>query len=276
MSKPNSSPDDNEDELFRRFAALRSPTSPSAFIAQTSPSRHIAAAATAAEDEDAELDRIANGLPLDPSKGWGGVREGKRRALRQDEDLAARLKALGGRVEVEEKEDDVDVSGIGGSADSLVEAYLATLSAPVDLEAENTTNIQQDADRILLETSGASGVKELDDERDSDDETEEQIIECAVAEAALEKETEDDPFAKISLQSAPTDLPDEADPSLTSRINLLLGLSGPSTQPGFPTVPTVPTDSKRQTGQGWNLPGWQDTRDNDLDSWCCEWFHQCG
>ena len=163
---------------------------------------------------------------------------------------------------------------------------------------------------------------------DADEETEQEILERALAEAELERvedvaddkealdtqpsrastpapgqadvpaqqevSGEDDQLAKLSARlsfpsipkAAPVDLPadkgtiDDADANLEARMQLLAGLSGPSAAPiatskagrGLPSVPSAKPGkdgSGRQVGQGWNLPGWHDGRDDDLDSWCC-------
>jgi hypothetical protein len=60
------------------------------------------------------------------------------------------------------------------------------------------------------------------------------------------------------------------DPEADAKMALLLGLSGPRSQPGPPRLPSPPkTVGGRQPGQGWNLPGYKDDRDEDPDSWCC-------
>ncbi|GMK57576.1 hypothetical protein CspeluHIS016_0404100 [Cutaneotrichosporon spelunceum] len=68
---------------------------------------------------------------------------------------------------------------------------------------------------------------------------------------------------------------DEDDDSDTkARMDLLRGLRGPS---NFPVVPRrEPTKDNgneigpppRAPGQGWGIPGYEDGRDDDLDSWC--------
>lgn len=83
----------------------------------------------------------------------------------------------------------------------------------------------------------------------------------------------------LSFPSLPTHAPledaDETsegqDAEMDARMARLLGLSGPSTLPG-PTarLPSPPKEVKRAPGQGWNIPGYKDDRDDDPDSWCCE------
>ena len=89
--------------------------------------------------------------------------------------------------------------------------------------------------------------------------------------------SDNDPFSFPSLPThMPADSVDDFEPidqDTQARMDLLLGLSGPAVPPQSraskpgPTLPTVP---KRQIGQGWNLPGYNDARDQDLESWCCE------
>lgn len=88
-------------------------------------------------------------------------------------------------------------------------------------------------------------------------------------------ETVDAP--RLSFPSLPTHTPmdesqDAVDTEAEARMALLLGLSGPSTKPGPPRLPSPPTG--RKPGQGWNLPGYKDDRDEDPDSWCCMLFLQ--
>ena len=90
----------------------------------------------------------------------------------------------------------------------------------------------------------------------------------------VESEPAVDPDAPFSFPSLPTHVPqEEAEPideDLQQRMNMLLGLSGPTAKPGQPVKPLLPDAPKREVGQGWNLPGYNDTRDGDIDSWCCE------
>jgi len=88
-------------------------------------------------------------------------------------------------------------------------------------------------------------------------------------------ETVDEP--ELSFPSLPTHIPmgesqDAVDNEAEARMALLLGLSGPSTKPGPPRLPSP--SKARKPGQGWNLPGYKDDRDEDPDSWCCMLFLQ--
>lgn len=91
----------------------------------------------------------------------------------------------------------------------------------------------------------------------------------------------------LSFPALPTHSVDEnaetssgQDKWMDARMAMLLGLSGPSILPG-PSVklPSPPKEIKREPGQGWNLPGYKDDRDDDPDSWCCkssrqgDWAH---
>jgi hypothetical protein len=148
-------------------------------------------------------------------------------------------------------------------------------------------------------SGGARQGRSLDDYQDgeTEQEAEQEILERALAEAELEADEELDargtitstptpnevrgvqsePDASAALfPSLPTHQPlaDPDDPTEADddpRMALLLGLSGPSQQPGGAPVPPVSAVLPRQAGQGWNLPGWQDGRDEDLDSWCCRY-----
>ena len=147
------------------------------------------------------------------------------------------------------------------------------------------------------ELTDESGDGDNDDEvhAEENEETDEDVIAKALAGASLERvsdpcdqpayrpPTPDRPDKRtsnagldepsFSFPSLPTHVPTEEDSSPTDddthkRMNLLLGLTGPTARPG--TQPVLPSVPKRQAGQGWNLPGYDDSRDNDLDSWCCE------
>lgn len=122
----------DDDELLRRFAALKGSPSPSTPInpnpsALAGPSRHITTAARRAQQEDEDLARIADGQPLDLGVGqipraglsedqrgagagadsdpaaepageilWNDVKGEYERRKEEDGELMARLKGLGG------------------------------------------------------------------------------------------------------------------------------------------------------------------------------------
>lgn len=114
----------------------------------------------------------------------------------------------------------------------------------------------------------------------------------SVAAKATARPDQEDRLSALSFPSIPTAAPipkadDGDEDELEARMRLLTGLSGPSAAPfgaikgngggsGLPSVPSArpgqakAPDDARQVGQGWNLPGWADGRDDDLDSWCCE------
>lgn len=159
------------------------------------------------------------------------------------------------------------------------------------LEAEANEALRQT--RHLVDKSHMQNAS-ADEETLDREEAEEQIITRALEEASLEKlhdppdpatdpgppkvsvhdERISDPF---NFPAIPTHAPvtdegsDEAGTEEDARMRLLMGLSGPTSKPTtkLPTAPSAkPTE--RQAGQGWNLPGYVDERDDDLESWCCE------
>lgn len=156
---------------------------------------------------------------------------------------------------------------------------------------------------------GSGEEEELNAEDFDEEETEDDIIAKALEEAEMNRRlgTEDPPrvsseggvapaghvagdssssnpqtsddHPELSFPPIPTHLPQpsldtvEGDPETAARMAMLLGLSGPSHRPGQGAtkreeMPTVP---KRQPGQGWNIPGYSDAKDEDPDSWCCEY-----
>lgn len=133
------------------------------------------------------------------------------------------------------------------------------------------------------------------DQAIEDEETEEDILEKAIAEVRLEEDSpvesgspdlrtqhrtgegEDALFPSIPAHQPLAALDtneSEPDLELDKRIALLLGLSGPSSIPSIGSLPSAPQSAPkaRSAGQGYNLPGWNDGRDEDLDSWCCKFW----
>lgn len=110
----------------------------------------------------------------------------------------------------------------------------------------------------------------------------------AVLRAALESRTppaedQEEEEPEFSFPALPTHTPqlpppssggdgggDDAGDDAQRRMDILMGLNGPTQKP-TPRFPVPPSDKGgRQAGQGWSLPGWDDTRDDDLASWCCK------
>jgi hypothetical protein len=130
-------------------------------------------------------------------------------------------------------------------------------------------------------------------EEDAEEETEEEIIQRAFDQAQLErnqaapsdidredlshalndsqiKEPEETEFSFPSLpQHHPSESEheDEGDAESETMMARLLGLTGPKHIPGQPSLPPPP---KTEPGKGWSIPGFNDSRDEDLDSWCCK------
>ena len=79
-------------------------------------------------------------------------------------------------------------------------------------------------------------------------------------------EAEDEEDATFSFPILPTHLPntEETDDQADAMMSRLYGLSGPSHVPGT-TLPPPP----KAVAKGWDLPGYDDSRDDDLESWCC-------
>ena len=193
-----------------------------------------------------------------------------------------------------------------------VEAFLASLTAggspsgPDDSEVKTPTS--KDEHDLASEAENAlqaaaphmpdpdSTDSTVEPETIDDEETEDEIIARALADASLDhtrepsadkapakdpaspREETESTESSFNFPSLPSHVPKEDeeprkdfDDDTKKRMDMLLGLSGPVTKPGGPTLPQVP---KRAPGQGWNIPGYEDTRDEDIDSWCCELCHQ--
>ena len=99
-----------------------------------------------------------------------------------------------------------------------------------------------------------------------------------------------DPLALLASLSTPKDLkeppasssnPDSPTEELDPTYARLLSLKPARSGVEFPSVPKKAVDGSTVAGSGkggaagtkkagWEIPGWTNDRDNDLDSWCCE------
>ena len=85
---------------------------------------------------------------------------------------------------------------------------------------------------------------------------------------ANDNETSDRTFPKLpTVTKLPmTEENDEDEKNAEVMMSRLLGLTRPSQAPGL----KLPSPPKREVGKGLNLPGYDDSRDDDIDSWCCK------
>ncbi|WVQ68806.1 uncharacterized protein L199_007015 [Kwoniella botswanensis] len=285
----------SDDDLFKRFAALRAPTSQltdhATQAGSSSPRYNIELSAKRAEEEDEELERIADGR-------FDGLIVGKEsnaETEREVDELARRIANLRGN-DVRNGLDDKD------SEDRDVEKFLAScISAhshnPIlsgqstgKTLAKDAREALEDAKQHIPPIRRNEGEEASEEEGEEDqEETEEQILIRALEEASLDKSHDpahdqvDEEANKdndqqqniipglegLSFPSLPTHIPkeddEEVDEETKKRLDALMGLS-PSpirpeqTQRG-PITKTVP--------KGWSLPGFDMNRDDDTDSWCC-------
>ncbi|OCF59262.1 hypothetical protein L486_03765 [Kwoniella mangroviensis CBS 10435] len=283
----------SDDDLFKRFAALRAPTSQltdhASQAGPSSPRYNIELSAKRAEEEDEELERIADGR-LD-----GLIVGMEDDGAREDDELARRIANLRGN-DVRNGRGDTD------SEDRDVEDFLASfISGPSHshiLSEQSTGNTLAKDAREALEDAKShippirrnKGEEASEEEGEEDqEETEEQILIRALEEASLdrlhdpaddqadEKANEDNDQQQntipglegLSFPSLPTHVPkeddEEVDEETKKRLNALMGLSPSPIRPGQtqqgPPTNTVP--------KGWSLPGFDMNRDDDTDSWCC-------
>lgn len=292
----------DDDALLARFAALKAPVKPPQATppdARTSVS--LEDQAKAAAEDDAELERIANA----PATSSGA----------RDDDLSALLANLASGNDLSRTGDLGDDTGDSASA----------FPRSSELQKQADALLKEVDEANLLISAGSKATDGTGDQaadiypgEDDTEETEEQILERALAEASLEgtadvdveeegpavgsepprveagAKSESKPTASIlkdldqhspelsfpqlpstSALPVPTFVDeDEADPEDQAKIDALMSLQGPSQ---FPSVPTNKPLNKgelgpapRAPGQGWNLPGFNDARDEDLDSWCSE------
>jgi hypothetical protein len=147
---------------------------------------------------------------------------------------------------------------------------------------------------------GGHVVEDEDEDEDEDEETEEDILTRAMEESAFEQRQADpervdhavlsDALADVEMGQGddgrgggiaftfpvlPTHIPDSLeeedegmDTATKAMMDQLLKLSGPDTIPSV----KLPVAPKVEPGKGgsWNIPGLDDDRDADIDSWCCK------
>ncbi|ORY21460.1 hypothetical protein BCR39DRAFT_601282 [Naematelia encephala] len=338
----------NEDDLLKRFAALRAPT-----LSPSDPRASTEAASKRAEEEDDELERIADGRG--PSVQTVARAQGEE-VEDEDKAMQRRLALLRGE-EMPLNEDELELG------DDEVEAYIASLSSTTfpapsmaqeahtdddkdDLrdEARSALNeaqpflpsppqdpstlddiendgydeeeTEEDILRRTLDTVRLEGGSRKKGEKGQEEENELDILRKALEEAEQEvlvppqpqhptradksipdavkdggdsslkedkSEATMDQFPEIPIDLPRSEGEEEADDDDETKrlMDRLLGLSGPTTisLPKVPTstpgdshskVTTTPGDSaKKEVGKGYGLHGWNDERDDDLDSWCC-------
>ncbi|KAL1408484.1 hypothetical protein Q8F55_005296 [Vanrija albida] len=282
----------NDDELWARLSALRGPSSSSKLsLDPTISATTTEAAAQAAKDEDDELERIANSLPEETRD--------------EDEDVAALLASLGAAavpttVGVNDHDDittpDRFTSALEKEAAAALSAAHASgyLNAPDHApESRNTAAYRgvdqgpavedfETEDEILARALAEAAIE------DEEDAAEAGLTagtpahgSRAGASTGLEGDDASAAAALASLSGLQTlpalpDLEDDDEPldaESKAKMDALLGLRGPSLFPATPTRDPKPKGDTlgpppRAPGQGWNIPGYDDGRDEDLDSWC--------
>lgn len=181
-----------------------------------------------------------------------------------------------------------------------MEAYIASLSTsappnareglPSPPRTRDLDNLHREADdalratRHVTEAPSSGPFDEPSAEDDHPDETAEDIVARALAEASLdgvadpthtpEAEPPDAEGPSLAFPALPTHHPEleveEVDEDTKAMMNRLLGLSGPNHKPGPAQSAGGPGKPPRLPGQGWGLPGYEDARDDDMEAWCCE------
>ncbi|TXT15907.1 hypothetical protein VHUM_00410 [Vanrija humicola] len=296
-------PNGSDDELWARLAALRGPSSTLPLdptISASNTPEAIAAAAQAAKDEDDELERIANSLPdthgdddddvdaLLASLGAAAVPTtvgsgdditstttlpDNRSTSALEREAAAALRAAHASGYLDAPDHDAPVLRNAAANNSLDHG-------PADVEDFETE------DEILARALAEAAIED-DDEVEvgaggSSSPPSARPSRTAGVSAGLEGDDASSAAALASLsglQTLPTlpDLVDDDEEPLDAeskaRMDALLGLRGPSLFPAPPTRDPKAKDSAlgpppRAPGQGWNIPGYDDGRDEDLDSWC--------
>ncbi|WWC87336.1 uncharacterized protein L201_002225 [Kwoniella dendrophila CBS 6074] len=297
-----------DDDLFKRFAALRAPTTtlpdpapPLHAAAEKSYQHNIDESARKAKEEDDELERIAEGRFEGIGLGKGNDPDNE-----EDDELAKRIAKLRG-MHSSFAYDGRSMDNAADDADDDIEDFLASIAATPshEIKDENTnpSSLVKDAKAALKQAKPHIQDAEQDQENSEDDvedvETEEQILIRALEEARLEKfhepsgtldrqddQAEDNPspstiggLESLAFPSLPTHIPqqqenegvEELDAETTKRLNALMGLSPSSHKPGQSKSNTTTSASpvSKSTPKQWNLPGFDLNRDEDTESWCC-------
>ncbi|KAK1926592.1 hypothetical protein DB88DRAFT_482389 [Papiliotrema laurentii] len=273
------------------------------------PAQYTLRAAQAAQKEDDELAAIAEGR-FSPSLSEPHHEVPSRSSNDDDDALQRRMRGLRGddALWAAEKGPEREDDEVEAYLANLSNAQIPDEKPIAGPSISASKRLAREARAALKESEGFVGQEDLDareegDHDESDDEpfeTEEVIIARALDEASLSEQhdqsgqvqepqstdqasaisnpkspttqpTDDDAFSFPSLPAHEPLVAEPEDDQLQKRMELLLGLKGPSVAPGAPKAsgPVLPTVPKREVGQGWNLPGYNDSRDNDLDSWCC-------
>ena len=299
---------DEDEELLRRFNALRGPPtakSSSSLRHETSHHATINEQARRAAAEDAELDAIADGRALPKPSRLVQPDTGDEPNFRR---RFSQLKGL----EVEDRRDGELRDDEVGQTISIyyhshlcqVEAFLASLSAPqaklknqyLPSPRETHRKLSQEASAAINDTKSHLFLPDEGEEPD-DFETEQEITTRALAETKLDEFPSPTLDSRMHSPSSPPErlpspprnhadndqalafpsLPhhqlllgseEEHDEPTKATMSCLMGLSGPSESPGT----RLPSPPKREVGKGWNLPGYEDARDDDIESWCCEFI----
>lgn len=280
-----------DDDLLARLNALKGASggpgpAHTARHASAAPAPGVAAAAQSAADDDAALEALAHALPTAPD---------------DDDDLEALLASIGGdSLEV----DYLEPGGLERDASALLdEARRYTTASGEDAPSPRDAPAPGDA----AEPKGKAKGRGHDSDDDGEGGTAASILERALAEAALSDDetapspaappvpgtrgapvrapglpdpSSDSTAAALAALSSLSPLPelkddDDVPPDMKARMELLSRLRGPS---NFPAVPRREPKKEekgmgpppRAPGQGWGIPGYDDGRDDDLDSWCSE------
>jgi hypothetical protein len=292
-SDDNDHLDPEEDALLKRFNALRAPTDALATPPTSASFRGLVDdRARRALDENDELERIADGRGADS---FDRAKEESREAGRADRELKARISKLRGGDGVGAEGGEPELSDDEVSYGTAYIASLSTSAPPnarEDLPSPPRTHDLRALDREandalratshLTEAPSSGPFDEPSAEDDHPEETAEDIVARALAEASLDgvadpthTPEEAPPGAEepsLAFPALPTHHPElqGEDEDTKAMMSRLLGLSGPSNQPGPAKSAGGPGKPPRLPGQGWGLPGYEDARDDDMEAWCCE------
>lgn len=253
----------SEDDLLARFAALRAPQTPlddlSSPVAQ--PSGSVEEQARKKQEEDEEVERIANGMPST------SILESNVDRGDEDEELMKRVARFRGNT------------GTSVDDDAHAEAFLKTLTLnPPNNVLDDESDEKMIARAFAQVRAERQNSAATSQEGGEDGPTEEEILAQALDEAKLERSPspkdpsgDHDELPGIAFPSLPnhapqeSDIDDGVDEETRKKLNRLLGLSSPIKQ--GPTLPSAP--KSLPSIRKYDLPGYDSTRDEAADTWCC-------
>jgi hypothetical protein len=174
--------------------------------------------------------------------------------------------------------------------DKEAEEIVRRFKEELDLDREYGRDDEEDREEVGMGEPGVNGKPGLEGSDQRPRESRDGPVNLPATPNPKSKSRETDPLALLASLSTPKDLkppptsssnPDSPTEDLDPTYARLLSLKPARSEVEFPNVPKKPVDGSpaaskgktETTGMkkaGWEIPGWTNDRDDDLDSWCCE------